>query len=80
MAVTKFVCGLVLILAPLLEPLVGLKVLAYGPVYVVAALGMVEMLPSRMETVLVPVKPPVTPVEIPVGGPVVGVAALIACE
>jgi len=49
-------------------------------VYVVAALGMVEILPSRIETVLEPVKPPGTPVLMPAGGPVVGVAAEIACE
>lgn len=43
-------------------------------------MGMVVMLPSRMETVLEPVKPPGTPVEMPVGGPVVGVGAEMACE
>ncbi len=44
-----------------------------GPVYVVAALGMVLMLPSKILRVLLPVNPPGTPVLIPVGGPVVGV-------
>lgn len=69
-------------IAALLDPLAedALDDEAYGPVYVVAAFGMVEMLPSRIDTVFEPVKPPGMPVLIPVGGPVVGVAALIPCE
>ena len=73
-------CTLIATAPELLPPALALALLAYGPVYVVAAFGIVLILPSRTDLVLEPVKPPGTPVLIPVGGPVVGLAAVMPCE